>query len=52
MNEPLICTECGAQSDDGRGWKAELAPDLLEHEDEDEVAAYCPECWAREFGPS
>jgi hypothetical protein len=27
------------------GWKAEVAPDLLERVDDDEVAVYCPECW-------
>ena len=46
----LVCLECGAVSVDGAGWKAEVAPDLLERVDEDEVVAYCPECWEREFG--
>ena len=48
----LVCVECGARSVDGVGWKAEVAPDLLERVDDDEVVAYCPECWTREFGPA
>ena len=27
-----------------------VAVDLLEEQEPDEVAAYCPECWAVEFG--
>jgi hypothetical protein len=46
----LICVECGATTEDGRGWKAEVAPDLLERRDADEIAVYCPECWQAEFG--
>jgi hypothetical protein len=34
----------------GAGWKAEVAPDLLEGVDDDEVAVYCAVCWAAEFG--
>ena len=45
----LVCQECGATSEDGRGWKAEPAPDLLGGLDGDEVALYCPTCWRREF---
>ena len=45
----LVCIECGAKSEDGVGLKAEVAPDLLERRDEDEVAAYCATCWVREF---
>jgi len=45
----LVCVECGAKSEDGVGWKAEVAPDLLERRDEDKVAAYCATCWSREF---
>lgn len=44
----LVCAECGARSVDGVGWKAEVAPDLLESVDDDEVAVYCETCWTRE----
>ena len=44
----LVCVECGATSDDGTGWRAELAPD--DGVDETEVPVYCPACWDREFG--
>lgn len=46
----LRCIECGATSEDGAGWKAELAVDLLDEADPDEVAVYCPECCEIEFG--
>ena len=50
----LVCVECGATSDDGEHWKAEIAVGLLKDEfDLDgppEVAVYCPVCWSREFG--
>jgi hypothetical protein len=40
---PLICAECGAESEAGTvGWRAYLG-------DEDEVLTFCPECAAREF---
>jgi rubrerythrin len=40
----LICAECGAKSPpDAAGWRAYLT-------DDDEAAAFCPECAAREFG--
>ena len=45
----LICIECGEMSKDGEGWKGELAVDLLDEEEPDEVAVYYPECWSREF---
>ena len=52
----LVCTECGVTSEDGEGWKAELAAKLLDDEfDEEgpnEVAVFCPRCWSREFGDS
>jgi hypothetical protein len=50
----LVCDECGETSEDGEGWKAELAVKLLD-EDEfdgegpDEVVFFCPRCWSREF---
>ena len=48
----LHYAECGARIVDGAGRKAEGAPDLLERLDKDEVAVYCPTCWAaREFAP-
>lgn len=40
----LECIECGARSDDGRGWRAYL------DEDSSEVGIYCAECADREFG--
>jgi hypothetical protein len=51
----LICIECGETSDDGGGWKAELAVMLLDGHEFDvqrgphEVTVYCPRCWSREF---
>ncbi len=29
----LVCIECGVTSEGGEGWKAELAPDLLDEEE-------------------
>ena len=43
----LVCVECGATSEDGRGWRAVLAPDEA---GEIEVPVYCPSCWDGEFG--
>ena len=37
-------------SENGEGWKAELAVDLRDEADPDEVAVYCLECWEIEFG--
>jgi len=45
----LVCAECGARSEDGAGWRAELAPDD-EGVDALEVPVYCPGCWESEFG--
>jgi hypothetical protein len=45
----LVCVECGATSEDGAGWKAEVAVDH-EQQDEDELVVYCPACWDGEFG--
>jgi hypothetical protein len=45
----LVCVECGATSEHGAGWRAELAPDDR-GVDELEVPSYCPECWQDEFG--
>lgn len=43
----LECTECGAQSADGRGWKAYLYEDRFEGASE--VWVYCADCARREF---
>jgi hypothetical protein len=45
----LVCVECGATNDGGRGFRAELAPDD-EGLNELEVPVSCPACWEREFG--
>ena len=45
----LTCIECGETSEDGEGWKAEVAVDLLDEEEPDEVAVFCPGCWTHEF---
>lgn len=41
--EPLVCVECGATSEEGKGWRA-LRVDLYE------IGLYCPVCAEREFG--
>ena len=53
----LICIECGKTTEDGEGWKAELAVKLLDEYEVDEeasheVAVFCPKCWSREFSDS
>ena len=45
----LTCIECGETSEDGEGWKAELAVDLIDEVEPDEVAVFCLERWSREF---
>jgi hypothetical protein len=40
----LECIECGAQSQEARGWRAYL------DEDDSDVWIYCAECAQREFG--
>ena len=50
----LVCIECGETSDNGEGWKAELAVKWLDGYEVDgegpvEVAVFCPRCWSREF---
>ncbi len=45
--QDLFCIECGARSEDGAGWRAEIAVD---EEEPDEVVVYCPPCWEHEFG--
>jgi hypothetical protein len=42
----------GVRRGERRGCRlaAEVAPDLLDRVDDDEVAVYCPRCWASEFG--
>jgi hypothetical protein len=45
----MRCLECGTQADEGaRGWQGYLAD--LDDDGEDEVAFFCPDCIAREFG--
>jgi hypothetical protein len=51
----LICSECGETSEDGEGWRAELAVKLVDGYEVDvqrpnDVAVFCPRCWSREFG--
>ena len=45
----LVCVECGASSEDGLGWRADVVTDD-EGPDEPEVAVYCPLCWQERFG--
>ena len=50
----LVCIECGETCERGEGWKAAVAVPVLDELDVDEdepneVAVYCPTCWAREF---
>jgi hypothetical protein len=48
---PLVCAECGGASPpDARDWRALLTVGDEDAEDVEEVAVYCPECAAREFG--
>jgi hypothetical protein len=48
----LACAECGCVARaSARGWKAYLAGDLDEEDDEEiEVVCLCPSCAEREFG--
>ena len=53
----LVCIECGETSENGDGWKAELAAKLVDRYEVDvqgphEVAVFCPRCWSREFSDS
>ena len=46
----IRCVECGAESEElAAGWRAYLAGDL--NEDEDEVLLYARSARGREFGP-
>jgi DNA-directed RNA polymerase subunit RPC12/RpoP len=46
------CVECGAESNKlATGWRAYLAGELDENEQEGEVLMFCPDCARREFGP-
>jgi hypothetical protein len=53
-SHPLLCVECGREQRDGeRGWRAVLTTDKDEPNYEPaEAIIYCPDCAAREFGPS
>ncbi|MGZ4392881.1 MAG: hypothetical protein ACXVRK_12295 [Gaiellaceae bacterium] len=45
----LVCIECEREGCDGeRGWAGYLV--VLDDDGEDEVAIFCPDCAAREFG--
>jgi hypothetical protein len=45
----LLCTECGCESTGAeRGWQGQLVD--LNDDGGDEVAFFCPDCAAREFG--
>jgi len=44
------CAECGAEPDDGKGWRAYIADDL-DGDRPSSVVFFCPECARREFGP-
>ena len=47
----LRCAECGRQAEEhARGWRALHGRE--EPEDQSEAISFCPECAAREFGPS
>jgi DNA-directed RNA polymerase subunit RPC12/RpoP len=46
------CVECGAESDKlATGWRAYLAGELDEDEQEGALVMFCPECARCEFGP-
>lgn len=42
----LECLECGARSEDARGWRAYL------DDDSTDVWIYCADCAHREFDPA
>ena len=46
----LVCVECGIVTEDGAGWQAYLTVGDEDAEHVEQVAVYCPECAAREFG--
>ena len=47
----LVCTQCATDAPpDAFGWQAHLTVGDDDAEDAEEVATYCPECAAREFG--
>jgi hypothetical protein len=45
----LVCDECDAISEHGRGWQAHLSVGDEHSTDEEEVAILCPVCGGREF---
>src|SRR5262249_30543950 len=50
--EPMRCKECNAQADEhARGWRALIAFDPRDPDDEPVTVTYCPDCAWREFGP-
>jgi rubredoxin len=51
IDHVLVCPECAAEAPPGAvGWHAVLTVGDEDAEDVEEVAVYCPECAAREFG--
>ncbi len=47
----LVCAECGTTAPpDARSWQALLTVGNEDAEEIEDVAVYCPECAAREFG--
>jgi hypothetical protein len=47
----LWCAECLLSADDkARGWRL-LRVDVPGEDDDPQLAAFCPPCAAREFGP-
>jgi hypothetical protein len=44
------CVECGAEPDDGKGWRAYIADDL-EGDRPSYAVFFCPEWALRELGP-
>ena len=54
----LVCIECGRSADVyAHGWRAFVVPEVDDFEEMEqaeqadaELAVYCPECAAREFG--
>jgi ribosomal protein L44E len=46
----LVCVECGAEADEeAEGWRMLRADVPQQGDTEPELAAYCPDCAAREF---
>jgi hypothetical protein len=56
MSTGVVCEECGAFSRDAQGWRAMFyltgveVSDVSAHASLEDVAVYCADCAAREFG--